>query len=126
MGIGVLFIGIYSLTGVPMLRLMTSDSSVVEAARAFIPWLIMIPLVGCPAFTWDGIYTGATATKAMRDSNIGCVFAFFTIWFSGIFLFHPTGFASAHLLFAAYFSHLIYRSLYQTLLYRKAVLAPIR
>ncbi len=126
MGIGLLFIGIYSLTGVPMLRLMTSDSSVVEAAKAFMPWLIMIPLVGCPAFTWDGIYTGATATKAMRDSNIGCVIAFFVVWFSGIFLFHPTGFAAAHLLFAAYFSHLIYRSLYQTALYRKSILDPIR
>ena len=126
MGIGVLFIGIYFLTGVPMLRLMTSDSSVVEAARAFMPWLIMIPLVGCPAFTWDGIYTGATATKAMRDSNLGCVIAFFAIWFSGIFLFRLTGFAAAHLLFAAYFSHLIYRSLYQTFCYRKSILAPIQ
>ncbi len=126
MGIGLLFIGIYSLTGVPMLRIMTSDSSVVEAAKAFMPWLIMIPLVGCPAFTWDGIYTGATATKAMRDSNIGCVVAFFAVWFSGIFLFHPTGFAAAQLLFAAYFSHLIYRSLYQTALYRKSILDPIR
>ncbi len=126
MGIGLLFIGIYSLTGVPMLRLMTSDSSVVEAAKAFMPWLIMIPLVGCPAFTWDGIYTGATATKAMRDSNIGCVIAFFAVWFSGIFLYHPTGFAAAHLLFAAYFSHLIYRSLYQTALYRRSILDPIR
>ena len=125
MGLGVFFIGIYAVAGVPMMRLMTSDMSVVEAARAFTPWLLITPLVGCPAFTWDGIYTGATATKEMRDSNIGCVIAFFTVWFSGIFLFHPTGFAAAHLLFAAYYSHLIYRSLYQTLLYKKSILRPL-
>ena len=125
MGIGLIFIGIYSFAGVPALRLMTSDASVVEAARAFIPWLVFIPLVGCPAFTWDGIYTGATATRAMRDSNIGCVLAFFAIWFSGIFIFNPSGVASAHLLFAAYYAHLIYRSLYQTLFYRRSILTPL-
>ncbi len=126
MGLGMVFIGVYAVAGVPTLRLMTSDTSVVEAAGAFTPWLLVTPLVGCPAFTWDGIYTGATATKAMRDSNIGCVVAFFAVWFSGIFLFRPTGFAAAHLLFAAYYAHLIYRSLYQTALYRKSILDPIR
>ena len=126
MGLGMVFIGIYAVAGVPTLRLMTSDTSVVEAARAFIPWLLVTPLVGCPAFTWDGIYTGATATKAMRDSNIGCVVAFFAVWFSGIFLFRPTGFAAAHLLFAAYYSHLIFRSIYQTALFRKSILSRIR
>jgi multidrug resistance protein, MATE family len=125
MGIGLIFIGIYSFAGVSALRLMTSDASVVEAARAFIPWLVFIPLVGCPAFTWDGIYTGATATRAMRDSNIGCVLAFFAIWFSGIFILAPSGVASAHLLFAAYYAHLIYRSLYQTVFYRRSILAPL-
>ncbi len=126
MGLGVVFIGIYAVAGTPLLRLMTSDSSVLQAAKAFIPWLLVTPLVGCPAFTWDGIYTGATATKAMRDSNIGCVLAFFAVWFSGLFLLRPTGLAAAHLLFAAYYSHLIYRSLYQTVLYRRSILDPIR
>lgn len=126
MGLGVVFIGIYAVAGTTLLRLMTSDSSVLQAAKAFIPWLLVTPLVGCPAFTWDGIYTGATATKAMRDSNIGCVLAFFAVWFSGLFLLRPTGLAAAHLLFAAYYSHLIYRSLYQTVLYRRSILDPIR
>ena len=125
MGIGLLFVGIYALTGVPLLRLMTSDGVVVDAARVFLPWLILIPLVGCPAFTWDGIYTGATATRAMRDSNIGCVVAFFAVWFAGICLFRPSGPAAAHLLFAAYYAHLIYRSLYQTVSYRRSILTPL-
>ena len=125
MGIGVFFVFIYAVCGMSMVRLLTSDGIVVEAARAFIPWLIFFPLISCPAFTWDGIYIGATATKAMRDSNIGCVTAFFTVWFLGHLLLPHKGVAAAHLLFAAYYSHLIYRSLCQTILYQKSILRPL-
>ena len=131
MGIGVLFIGIYSLAGIPMFRLMTADSTVVGAARDFIPWLAVIPLLGCPAFTWDGIYTGATATREMRDSNIGCVLAFFAVWFLGLLLVEKTGGApvpskvKVHLLFAAYYAHLLFRSLYQTIKYKPSILGKL-
>ena len=131
MGIGVLFIGIYSLAGIPMFRLMTADSSVVDAARDFIPWLAVIPLLGCPAFTWDGIYTGATATREMRDSNIGCVLAFFAVWFLGLLLVEKTGGTpvpskvKVHLLFAAYYAHLLFRSLYQTVKYKSSILGKL-
>ena len=131
MGIGVLFIGIYSLAGIPMFRLMTADSTVVGAARDFIPWLAVIPLLGCPAFTWDGIYTGATATREMRDSNIGCVLAFFAVWFLGLLLVEKTGGTpipsrvKVHLLFAAYYAHLLFRSLYQTIKYKPSILGKL-
>ncbi len=125
MGIGLVFIGINYFAGVPTLRLMTSDATVVEAAAAFLPWLVFIPPVGCPAFTWDGIYTGATATGTMRNSNIGCVVAFFAVWFAGLRLLEPEGAAAAHLLFAAYYAHLIFRSAYQTACYRRAIIAPL-
>ena len=128
MGIGFLFIWIYWIAGIQMFRLMTSDNTVVEASRGFIPWLALIPLLGCPAFTWDGIYTGATATKEMRDSNLGCVLAFMAVWFGGILIINAAGGgpassrAKVHLLFAAYYAHLLFRSLYQTLKYRNSVL----
>lgn len=125
MGIGLAFVGIYAFGGMGLVRMMTSDSAVVEACRAFIPWLVPVPLAGCPAFTWDGIYTGATATGAMRDSNVGCVAAFFIVWGAGTLLLHPQGVGVAHLLFAAYYAHLLYRSAYQTVVYRKSVLAPL-
>ena len=125
MGIGLLFIGIYSIAGIPMFRIMTSDSSVIEASRAFIPWLALIPLLGCPAFTWDGIYIGATATKEMRNSNIGCVIAFFAVWFLGWILLKPEGDGKVHLLFAAYYAHLLFRSQYQTIKYRTVILDVI-
>ncbi len=127
MGIGLFFVVIYAVAGTPMFRLMTSDGTVVQAAKAFLPWLVIMPLLGCPAFTWDGIYIGATATKEMRDANIGCLIAFFIIWFGGILLLRAAGLqeslsAKVHLLFAAYYTHLIVRSLYQTIKYKPAIL----
>ncbi len=125
MGIGLLFVLVYAFFGIPMFRLMTTDHEVLEAARQFIPWLAFIPLLGCPAFTWDGIYTGATATRQMRDSNIGCVFAFAAVWLAGSALLRPEGAAGVHLLFAAYYAHLVFRSVYQTVKYRRAILLPV-
>ena len=122
MGIGALFIVIYTAGGIPMFHMMTTDSTVVEAAKEFIPWLAVMPLIGCPAFTWDGIYIGATATREMRDSNLGCVIAFFAVWFIGWALFKPAGGGRVHLLFAAYYAHLVFRSLYQTFKYKPAIL----
>jgi len=127
MGIGLFFVVIYAAAGTPMFRLMTSDSTVVQAAKSYLPWLVIMPLLGCPAFTWDGIYIGATATKEMRDANIGCLIAFFIVWFGGILLLRSTGpqtslSAKVHLLFAAYYTHLIFRSLYQTIKYKPAIL----
>ena len=125
MGIGLLFVGIYSLWGMPMFRLMTEDSAVLDASSAFLPWLVLIPIVGCPAFTWDGIYIGATATRQMRDSNIWCAVSFFAVWFVGRQFLSHEGNVPVHLLFAAYYTHLIVRSLYQTAFYRRAVLSRI-
>jgi MATE family multidrug resistance protein len=126
LGVTILFFLVYGVGGVPLFRLMTSDASVVEAGREFIPWLLLMPVIGCPAFTWDGIFTGATASKDLRDSCVWCVVGFFAVWFTGLGLlkaFHgsvPETWA-IHLLMAAYFTHLLVRALYLTLRWRKAV-----
>ena len=125
-GVTVLFFLVYGIGGVPLFRLMTSDPSVVDAGREFIPWLLLMPVIGCPAFTWDGIFTGATASKDMRNSTIWCVVGFFGVWFAGLALLRaahgtiPETWA-IHLLMAAYFMHLLVRALYLTLRWRKAI-----
>jgi len=131
-GLAGAFMLLYGLGGIPLLQLMTSDASVVEAGRAFLPWLLLMPLIGCPAFTWDGIYIGATASKDLRNSTLLCAMGFFAVWFAGRWLLAATGIGtpnltpetSLHLLMAAYFVHLAIRSLYQTVRYRPAVLRP--
>ena len=126
LGVTGLFFLVYGLGGVPLLRLMTSDASVVEAGREFIPWLLLMPVIGCPAFTWDGIFTGATASKDLRNSVAWCVVGFFGVWFLGLWAVRalrgsvPETLA-IHVLMAAYFTHLLVRALYLTFRWRKAI-----
>ena len=130
MGIAVIFMGIYHFAGVPLLRMMTSDPLVVDASREYIPWLLLMPVIGCAAFTWDGIYIGATASKAIRNSMLWATVGFAAVWFAGISILNGTGFASSsrygnmamHILMAAYFAHLLARTLYLSVKYRKVVL----
>ena len=146
MGIAVIFMGIYQFAGVPLLKMMTSDPVVVDASREYLPWLLLMPIIGCAAFTWDGIYIGATASKAIRNSMIWAVVGFAAVWFIGIFCLNwlgdpamvsesVTSVADApsagytrygrlamHILMAAYFAHLLARTVYLSVRYRKTVL----
>ena len=119
MGIALIFMLIYHFAGVPMLKMMTSDATVVEAAGSYMPWLLLMPVVGCAAFTWDGIYVGATASRQMRDSMLWAVVAFVAVWAAGIFTLGLTNAseydkAAMHVLMAAYFAHLLARTVYLT------------
>ena len=129
MSIAFIFILIYYFAGVPMLRVMTSDESVIAAATDYIPWLLLMPIAGCAAFTWDGIYIGATASKEMRDSMLWAVAAFVVVWAAGILILNTTiGTASAqygvlamHVLMTAYFAHLLARTVYMTVKARRII-----
>ena len=121
MGIAVIFMGIYQFAGVPLLRMMTSDPTVVEASKEYLPWLLLMPVIGCAAFTWDGIYIGATASKAIRNSMLWAVVGFAAVWFAGT-LFLNRFVQPIHLLMAAYFAHLLARTIYLSVRYRKTVL----
>ena len=119
MSIALIFMGIYHFAGVPMVRLMTEDVQVVEASRAFLPWLLLMPVVGCAAFTWDGIYIGATASKQLRNSMLWAVVAFAGLWALGICVLNfvapgapAYGSMAMHILMAAYFAHLLARTVY--------------
>ena len=146
MSIAVLFMGIYHFAGVPLLRMMTSDATVVEASREYLPWLLLMPVIGCAAFTWDGIYIGATASKAIRNSMLWAVVAFAGVWMTGISCLALSSVPGAdaipgtlpdgafpgatrygriamHILMAAYFAHLLARTIYLSVRYRRDISA---
>ena len=120
--VGMSFILLYGFGGVPLLRLLTSDGTVVEACRRFFVWLLPMPLIGCVAFTWDEIFVGATASRALRDSTLWAVAAFFGLWLALGRLLSPEGEAAVHVLLGAYFAHLLARALCLSLRYRRDVL----
>lgn len=125
MGIGLLFIGIYIAFGEPLIGLLTDDAAVVDACAQFIPWLAMMPPLGCAAFFWDGIFLGATASKGLRDALMWAAIAFFGVWVVGNTLLHPSGATALHLLLGAYFAHLVARTIVLTARYRKDVLGKL-
>ena len=139
MGLALIFIAIYHFGGVLLLKMMTSDALVVEASKDYLPWLLLMPVVGCAAFTWDGIFIGATGSREMRNSMLWSVVAFAGVWFVGILLLttlapstsalessavpgaSPYGVIAMHILMAAYFAHLLARTIYLTLKSRSVV-----
>ena len=128
MGLALIFMLIYQFAGVPMVRVMTSDVSVIEMSKDYLPWLLLMPVVGCAAFTWDGIYVGATASRKMRDSMLWAVVAFVSVWAAGIVILNQTiseatlyNKAAMHVLMAAYFAHLLARTIYLTI-HRRSVI----
>lgn len=116
-GLAGVFMLLYGLGGVPAFRLMTADPAVVDAGREFLPWLLLMPLIGCPAFTWDGIFIGATASRDLRNSTLLCALGFFAVWFIGKAIAGPsaTPETAIHILMGAYFAHLAVRTLYLSL-----------
>ena len=60
----------YLLAGHYILYILTDNTQVIAAASPYLPWLALIPLASFAAFIWDGIFTGCTATSAMRNTMI--------------------------------------------------------
>ena len=108
---------------------MTSDQAVMDMARQYVPWLMVMPVAGCAAFTWDGIYIGATESRTMRDAMLWSTLMFFIFCF-GYMALAPAeggtltakGEAALHGLFLGYVAHLVMRALYLSAGYRKHIL----
>lgn len=77
MGFGTLFALAYLVGGSWILRLLSDDGALVALAEEFLPWMVLMPIWGTFGFMWDGIYIGATATKAMRNTMIASTFLIF-------------------------------------------------
>ena len=57
----------FALGGGGIIDLMTNASDVRTEARAYLPWMVLAPLIGCAPWMLDGIFIGATRTRDMRN-----------------------------------------------------------
>ena len=122
MGVGMFFVLVYLFGSDPVFRVLTSDAQVVHAARPFYFWLLLMPPIGCAAFTWDGVFVGATASRALRNSLVWALLAFFGLWFFGYVVRGGSLLPeeALHFLLAAYFAHLLVRTLYLSYRYYRS------
>jgi MATE family multidrug resistance protein len=56
---------LFAAAGTPIVSSFSTDAAVVAAATAFSDWLLVIPLAGVVSFVFDGVFIGATWTRAM-------------------------------------------------------------
>lgn len=122
MGVGMFFVLVYLFGSDPAFRVLTSDDQVVHAARPFYFWLLLMPPIGCAAFTWDGVFVGATASRSLRNSLVWALLAFFGLWFFGYAVRGGSLLPeeALHFLLAAYFAHLLVRTLYLSYRYYRS------
>lgn len=68
---------VYAVAGDWILARFTSEEQLQAAAAPFLPWMMALPLLSAAAFIWDGVYIGATATRALRTTMIIATFFIF-------------------------------------------------
>ena len=112
LGVGAVFTVLFALSYMPMYRMMTSDSEVLARLTDFVGWLIAMPIVSTLAFMWDGVFTGATAGKYIRNAMIWAAIGFVVGYVAS---YH---FLGTHALFVGYFLHLAARVIYLTATWR--------
>ncbi len=120
-----LFMVFYYFGGEWMLEVMTNDREVIDGCAPYMFWLMVMPAFGCVAFTWDGIYIGATAARPIRNVMLLSTASFLASYFILAAVFRPDGAMAVHLLLAAYFAHLVVRSVALTFDYRRTVLSRV-
>ena len=68
-GLGFMFTVIFLAFGEPIVSIFTNNEDIIGLAMSFIAWTIFAPIINSICYIWDGIYLGATASKAMRNST---------------------------------------------------------
>lgn len=84
-GMGILFSAAYAIAGDQLLHFFTDQSEVIAVGSNFLIWVIVLPLVSFPSYIWDGVYIGATASVAMRNSMVIAAVGFFFLPFFVLF-----------------------------------------
>jgi MATE family multidrug resistance protein len=73
----------FQFTAYPILDSFAATEGVASEARAMAMWLVVIPFAGVTSFVFDGVFVGASWTRAMLVSMLGATAAFVaSLWFT--------------------------------------------
>ena len=99
-GLSVPFTLLYWAFPDTFIRLISDQPGIVEQARPYYIYMILIPVITFAAFLWDGIYIGATAAKEIRNTMmIASLMVFLPAWYVLMPLYGNHGLWIAFLLF---------------------------
>jgi len=116
LGLSLPFTVVFFFWGDILLRILSDNLDIIVAAKPYLFWVVLIPVISFSAFLWDGIYIGATASSEMLITMLlatGVVYV--PVYYLSI---NNLG---NHGLWLALITFLLSRGIFQTLWARKAV-----
>jgi MATE family multidrug resistance protein len=81
LGLAVLMSLVLFFAGALLIDLMSTSQAVRDEARLYLAYAALTPIAGSLAFTYDGVYIGATWNAAMRNLMLLSLAAFLALWF---------------------------------------------
>jgi MATE family multidrug resistance protein len=67
---------VYALAGSRLAASFSTDPAVIETVRRYAAWAVVLPLAGVASFVFDGVFIGASWTRAMLLSMAAALAAF--------------------------------------------------
>lgn len=81
-GIAVAFTVIYGFGLNTIMKVLSNNQLIINMSQKYYIWIIIMPIISIAAFNWDGIFIGATASRAMRNiSIIASLFVFLPVYY---------------------------------------------
>ena len=105
---------LYIVGGRWIVSLLTDEPQVIETSRKYLWWAWLIPVAGCVAFIWDGVFIGMTATRGMLVSSFLSALIFFVVY---ILFTNHYSLITNHFLWLAQVVYLAMRGIIQTIWY---------
>lgn len=81
-GFALVVLAIFALFGSRLIHAMTASVDVQNMAQDYLWFVVVSPLLAVFAFTFDGIFIGATWAREMRNLMILSLLIFLTTWFA--------------------------------------------
>ena len=82
MYISVPFAILYALFPTAFVKIISDNAEIISEIRPYYVYMALIPIITFAAFLWDGIYIGATASKAIRNTMIiSAILVFLPMWY---------------------------------------------
>lgn len=119
--ISIPFTILYALFPSTFVKIISTNPNILSEIEPYYIYMIAIPIITFAAFIWDGIYIGATASKAIRNTMI----------ISSIFIFLPTWYFLTprfenHGLWIAFLCFMITRSIVMTYMAKKNIIQLVK
>lgn len=119
--ISIPFTILYALFPSTFVRIISDNPNILSEVKPYYIYMILIPIITFAAFIWDGVYIGATASKAIRNTMIiATIFVFIPAWYFLVPQFENHG------LWIAFLCFMIARSVAMTFMAKRNIIQSVK